>query len=1812
MTEFAYTSLEAIRKRLLDLSSRNALLNFRHTKTKSIQIVGKSPNWIANSLQAGNRIFFQGLKEPTEQELRQHNFASKNVALGETTLKKPSPEEWASRMGIDISLELPNTLETDDIQDKDHSFQILLWQPNLDARLKNIRANTESALQETGANILYLALGFLEWTESDSSDKKRLAPLYTFPVTLELDKYGTTKKYSIYLRDDDVLSNTTLYEKLSHDFGLLLPLIEPEQTPEQYFSLIEQTILKEKPNWKIKRRASLVLLNFTKQAMYRDLDPKNWPADNPLEKNTIIKRLFSTSEPQSNTDIISYPEEYLIDTIENIHVKFPLIDNADSSQHSALIDAVNGENLVIEGPPGSGKSQTITNLIAACINAGKTVLFVAEKMAALNVVKNRLDKAGLGDFCLELHSNKTNKLGILHSLDQKMKKQQVYRKPEQIEADINRYENYKLQLDKYAELINLEWKKSGLTIHNILSTAARYRNELNISPEQVSLKIPNNQELDATWHIELIDNGKILNDVFTQVLHQTPDGSIHSHYWYGINRHDLMDYEEKELVTALHKWNNALKEANIVYQDFYNSFQLPQIDNLNENTLDYLRVVFGNLPSITGDEFLEAIPDICVNPNNLSALIQECQEHLESFDKLNNIFGENIFDNKEGIQRIHKAIDYLYSININDSATLKELVGFKELFVDLKNTLFTIENELSYIHQNVPSDIAFMFSTNVHNLKELQIMMSLIHQLPEHLLSHRNKLFDNSELDILLPKIKEVLSILIPLHKRLSDIFKLNDIPDVFELQDNLNILSSASIFTKFTSKYKTAKNNIAALSRITNPDIKELLEFLPDLISYKQKNDEMDRIYRDFSILGNWYRGIDTPIEQLSKLREWYKNIREEYGFTFGPRVRIGEVLLSMDSNLTRELFKFYKKSLEQAVQKFLSGIQRIQIIFTLPHADDDHFASGKSILVKLYENIQNYFTPLNNIITGLDSIIIDNECTISNIAEAVQALQELEDKKEQLVRKISKINPALISNPNLLNNREYVSALAKTSHIAQHISQNEFLSSLFTTDKNISIGKYRKLCEFSVVFWQCLENITHAKAEFFRVGNIEESVWRGSYSDNFLDLTKRNQTALDHPTWLQNWSKYLQVRYKLSAEGLRNIITLLECGKLEPVNLSKAIKLATYHHLANDILQDMPQIKEFNSVEHNALINRFREYDEKLMSLQREQIAFNASRKEVPVGISSSVASKRSEYALIQHEYRKKKRHIPLRELLDRASNSVLALKPCFMMSPMSVAQYLKPGNFSFDIVIMDEASQILPEDAIGAITRGTQVVIVGDPKQLPPTNFFQKINTSDEEEESEDTSTLEETESVLDAMMSFFKTRRLRWHYRSRHESLIAFSNKYFYNSDLVIFPSPVQKSEEFGIRFKKVQGCFNDSRNSVEAQEIVQEASRILLEHPEESVGIVAMNSQQRDEIENQLELLMQSSPKLQEIIKEAEKTDPVFVKNLENVQGDERDVILISMTYGPSQIGGRVYQRFGPINSNNGWRRLNVLFTRAKKRMHIFSSMNSSDILLSESSNRSLRAFRDFLIYCETGSLQQTVITGKAPDSDFEIAVMQELEKRGYQCEPQLGVNGFFLDIAVRNPNRPGEFLMGIECDGATYHSAKSARDRDRLRQDILEGLGWNIRRIWSTDWFKNPEAALSSIIKELEILKEKYPKIEKESSFFDKIENVESSNNDQCNNVIQNDTLSSANIISENLAGEAKDELMKHLQLLAKRIIVEKPDTPDNKRLLRPEMIKVLKQELPASREEFQAWIPEYLRKNIAAEEGIYLDDVFKIICDYS
>ena len=440
-----------------------------------------------------------------------------------------------------------------------------------------------------------------------------------------------------------------------------------------------------------------------------------------------------------------------------------------------------------------------------------------------------------------------------------------------------------------------------------------------------------------------------------------------------------------------------------------------------------------------------------------------------------------------------------------------------------------------------------------------------------------------------------------------------------------------------------------------------------------------------------------------------------------------------------------------------------------------------------------------------------------------------------------------------------------------------------------------------------------------------------------------------------------------------------------------------------------------------------------------------------------------------VIKREGEKKTRHKPVRELLAETTSLVQQLKPCFMMSPLSVSQYLPP-DIRFDVVIFDEASQVLPQDALNCIYRGDQLIVAGDQKQLPPTDFFSVADDEgDEDNEASD------FKSVLDLAKGAggLHSLPLKWHYRSRHEDLIAYSNHSFYQGDLMTFPGAVFEADDLGIAHIPVDGVYQrgSSRdNPIEAAKIVERVAWFRANHPTASLGVVTFSGTQADRITQEIEAQSEQNPALEGLLTDHDRLDGFFVKSLENVQGDERDIILFSIGYGPDEVG-KFTANFGPLNRDGGWRRLNVAVTRARKRIEIVSSFTAGQ--MPPTTNPSLLHLQRYLDFAARGhaALAIDVSNGEGgPESIFEEQVLAKIRSWGYDAVPQVGVAGYRIDMAVRHPERPGEYVLGIECDGAAYHSAQTARDRDRLRQQVLEGLGWRMHRIWGLSWWRDRTA----------------------------------------------------------------------------------------------------------------------------------------------
>ena len=562
-----------------------------------------------------------------------------------------------------------------------------------------------------------------------------------------------------------------------------------------------------------------------------------------------------------------------------------------------------------------------------------------------------------------------------------------------------------------------------------------------------------------------------------------------------------------------------------------------------------------------------------------------------------------------------------------------------------------------------------------------------------------------------------------------------------------------------------------------------------------------------------------------------------------------------------------------------------------------------------------------------------------------------------------------------------------------------------------------------------------------------------------------------------LAEWAAWQRAFRRDDVPEIRDLLSDLDSGRLRPADAAGAFE-ATYARIwLSAVMPSDSALQHFTHEGHAHLIGGFREADRKVLDLSRRVVTAKLSC-QIPQANTASV-NPNSEIGILRRQLALQRNHKPVRRLVKEMPVLLPRLKPVWLMSPLSVAQYLDPAVPPFDLVVFDEASQIPAWDAVGALARGAKVIVVGDSKQLPPTNFFQRQEDS---AEAIDDADVEEVESILDeCVAAALPELKLKWHYRSRHESLIAFSNHHYYENRLLTFPSADAATSDLGVSMRFLpHGRYDrggSRTNRAEADAVVAEIFRCLLSGEQRTIGVVTFSSAQQVLIEDLMDEELRKHPGLEPHFS-GNHPEPVFVKNLENVQGDERDVILFSICYGPDE-SGKLSLGFGPLNRDGGERRLNVAVTRAREQLIVFTSIRADQIDLSRSRAKGLKHLQTFLDYAERGPavLRETTAAGTQADweSPFEMAVCKALREKGWTVETQVGCSGYRIDLGVRDPERPGRYLLGIECDGASYHSAKTARDRDRLREQVLIGLGWRIHRVWSTDWLQNPRRCIERI-----------------------------------------------------------------------------------------------------------------------------------------
>ena len=1652
--------LDQIRKKLLDLTGRNSLLNYKFPK-KSIRIINKEvANIYLTLVEKDKPMYFIPLPEEKEiidseeQKAKATQLTLLNRENKDTEYHGQSPDFEENNSIYEINGEQLQT-----------GYKL----EKLESILRKMSSDSRLALEETGMNLLYLAIGFLSWTdrntENDSNEDFFKAPLLLIPVKIEKDilyKDSQYYSYKISYQGDDLEYNICLAEKLKQDFDIVLPGLDSvisddngnddivsDFSPDKYFELVQKVIGK-KNKWEVNKEVVLGFFQFSKLRMYKDL---NWQENRSLLGNEIIEDLLLGKQTES--PVSSSFDDYPIDKDKKASSIIPVLD-ADSSQHSFLVNALEGENLVCQGPPGTGKSQTITNLIAAALGEGKTVLFMSEKHAALDVVRRKLEKVNLDDFCLELHSNKANKKLLYNELKKRLDRKFTY--PDEIVSKTNKLEGIKRDLYRYIESLNENIDIIQESVYEVFGKVSKYHQMLSKTVRLQELKPLENIDRDGIkTRINILDSLK-------RSVAQT--GHLYKGTWkgfipkkYAIGDDDFI----KDILLNIIKYIGDTEKVMI------------QFENISGLKLNH-SIGFINSVTTIDTKILKSVPCDVVN-GIITSMNPKCHEEIEQFIGLLNSYNDSnqkstiALKNTENIntQKAHDLLSKLTNVvnTFGEIATSKNLEFVKNM-ADKLMTIAKSINEDMQKYKIISIDKSKSF-------KELEKIIKIIHHLKtcpaEIKRVSYDRCLEEQALDIFNEtrmRGKDLKEIRTALEKS----YYINDIPYALSTSSDMNLKQisitlrkrAKNSFKLFYSDYRKAKDLCKGFLKNTKNFLKkDFFCQLGELEEYLNNSKSFQNNLKAQTYFAELFNGEETDWAKVEAVIIWYRKLVELCG-SKKEAMLYDKNRVNIDTLPETDTFVKQLEAFSSTYEEFLNCSSGLKYSINNPNLNDINFEEIPCLLKNISEEIGQALEDIGSYLYPDHSFLSARESCKYLIQS--HKLQEKIETYEEVKNILGEdFNGVSTDQVTILNTLSWLEDMKKS---CLPIEIKGYLKSSLL---------HEKVAEVLVFIQELIESendLNSTLSELYQYGEINSKDFYGCSTEE-LDLNGMNnkfRLCIEQIDLLQPWSSYIKLRDDAVKLGLECIIEKAESGEIEFEEIDSHFNYVLYKTFATKIVNNNQTLMHFTGNEYEVLRNEFVEADKEIMELQQQKTAYMIEELHVrPDGIKKGRVSQWTEMGLINNEVLKKTRHIPIRKLVERAGNALLALKPCFMMSPLSVAQYIKPGTLTFDLIIIDEASQLKSEDSLGALARGKQIVVVGDSKQLPPSSYFEHIG---EDNIPDDVDPLSGTESILDVCSRTYNSRMLKWHYRSQHQSLIAFSNNRYYDNRLIVCPSPYDDNAYYGIRYTYVKGATFQSgdgggRNVMEAEAVAEAIIKHAKEHPKLTLGVGTMNIHQKYEIEERLERATKADPVAREAVEKLNQlSDPLFIKNIETIQGDERDVIFISTTYGPDSETKKVFKRFGPINSKGGERRLNVLFTRAKVRMEIFTSMLSTDISLDHNSSQGARDLKDFLKYVETGSLPENGrLTGKEPDSDFEISVANEIKKLGYTISYQVGVSGFFIDIGVHNPKDNKTFMLGIECDGKTYHSSTSARDRDRIREEILRDRGWNIYRIWSTDWFKN-------------------------------------------------------------------------------------------------------------------------------------------------
>ena len=1603
------------KRELLDTGKRNRMINFRETKRSTLRILEPEANELFNRLAFSEKpLTFQ---KPINKDTDLRTYSM--IALMET-------------LSYTLNAQKGDIKTSGTIIEREKT-------------LKNLRSKAKLAQEEQGTNILYLCFGFIYWRENNrESGTWFKAPLLMMPVALGLKSLNSPYTLSRY--DDEIEVNPTLDYLFNSEYNIDLPTfdLKNKESFEDYFAQIEDIV--DKRGWKVTREVNLGLLSFLKISMYHDLNNNR----DLVYSHPVLRAM--AGDRMAIGDLPAEAEHFNFDSTKPS--QWHEVIDSDSSQEEAILLSKLGVSFVMQGPPGTGKSQTITNIIAEALADKKKVLFVSEKAAALQVVLKRLSEVHLDDFCLSLHNYKANKKEIIENIGSNLNLEDEYIDRSDLSELTDLFRDREF-LNAYADELHKTIEPLDQSVYMAFGKLSKLENATAL---EFAFEKPN--EVTKEQYASIL----YCVSAFEKALHNL-SGRLSENPWYATKATSSGQTYKQQLLAE----TNGLSEGLRQIADLAN-----QVDSLlatgKNKSFDDIK----SLLEITS--ILSARPAFMKTAwfdsdvsSHCKKLLSEAKEHA---NRLHHHRQAVITEWDEAILTLdvksiqeHFYGDYSWIYNCEGNSTIEQrladeqdvakafLIRLEELLASLKKGL----NLISYNQKNNTVDDIRMVSRVLSQIAEAPYMEASWFDLRR-----------NAEIA---PLIDEAIQHSTEIKSLTETVLKDWE-PTALDI-DAEQMLARfkteyVGVFHTMKSAYKEDIRTLRLHSKAIGGKIDEA-----NAISFLQKLKELKNVRAWFdaneeplkAAVGRNYRGENTDWNRVRESMAAAVSIAEEFPYSSITEETITAIMrITSSIQLTGEARQIAEKLSYESISSAERDIESCRYIVV-----EGDICISEDLLQQIERFIEHCDTQRQYVAEFTsrkkNATLVYHDITelLSNVAAVNAENDWFEEHRDDL---------------NGLFGEAYVQDESDWEEIQNGINTAERLSALFNGDvpetivtitcnqKPVSDGFQEQVSTLSRIACETEPKLEVFSAQF-------EGAAFGSF--DLCSVANHYDACIDGFGELNKWLDYAETREDCNKHGLSDFTDKIARLDNTVVDVQDTFERGFNIQWLNAQMDKVPAVQSFRRRIHEQRSERFIRLDS-----NQYQIAQKRIRESIISTFPSidRVAKAGSELGILRHEMGKKMRHMPLRKLFRSIPNLLLTLKPCLMMSPLSVAYFLEADTYHFDMVIFDEASQVFPQDAIGAIFRAKQVIIAGDTKQLPPTNFFAASTSNSSEGYDDDEGYDEEVyDSILEETANILPNRTLRWHYRSKHEHLIAFSNQEIYKNELVTFPSTNESEPDTGVEFVFVEDGYYEpspkNYNILEAKRIVQLVKDHIDSHPERSLGIIAFSEKQQQAIALEIQRFREKNSEYEDFFVE-DKEDEFFVKNLENVQGDERDTIIFSVGYAKTkeQITHNrpMSMRFGPLGISGGERRLNVAITRAKINVKLVSSILPSDIDLSRTESEGIRMLRSYIEFAMNGEATLAAAHKiKRPDV-FADSVAQFIQAHGFKVQQYIGCSGYKIDIAVKHPSDTiDQYVAGIECDGFSYVSAKTARDRDRLRSSILKNMGWNLYRVWSAEWYKNPE-----------------------------------------------------------------------------------------------------------------------------------------------